>query len=59
MRDISMPLMFKYPSLEMFRVPSVRYHQSQLLNKVNVYLEHTIPAFVVDFLFKFMGLTPM
>ncbi|OTF83581.1 hypothetical protein BLA29_010962 [Euroglyphus maynei] len=59
LRDISMPLMCRYPSMEMFRVPNVRFHRSKLLNQINVYLEHTIPAFVVDFLFKFMGFSPM
>nr|XP_027204911.1 fatty acyl-CoA reductase 1-like [Dermatophagoides pteronyssinus] len=59
LRDISMPLMCRYPSMEMFRVPNVRFHRSKMLNQINVYLEHTIPAFVVDFLFKFMGFTPI
>ncbi|KAH9522304.1 hypothetical protein DERF_005890 [Dermatophagoides farinae] len=59
LRNISMPLMCRYPSMEMFRVPNVRFHRSKMINQINVYLEHTIPAFVVDFLFKFMGFSPI
>ncbi|KAI7698102.1 hypothetical protein SSS_05082 [Sarcoptes scabiei] len=58
-RRIATPLMFRYPSEEIFRVPFVRYHRSKYLNQLNVLLEHTVPAAIIDFVFKFFGLTPI
>lgn len=59
LRDISTPLLMKYPSSELFRVPGVRYHRYEALHKLNLYLEHTIPAVVTDFMFRFLGHTPV
>ena len=59
LRDISTPLLMKYPSTELFRVPGVRYHRYQTMHNLNLLLEHTIPAALVDFMFRFLGHSPM
>ena len=52
-------MLIKYPSTELFRVPWVRYHRHEVLHRFNILLEHTIPQVVVDFIFRFMGHSPM
>ncbi|KAI2806857.1 hypothetical protein BLOT_008816 [Blomia tropicalis] len=59
LRDMTTPILMKYPSSELFRVPGVRYHRYQILHQLNLYLEHTVPAAVVDFIFRFLGHTPV
>lgn len=59
MNKMSLPFYLKYPSIEIFRVPGVRYHRTQLMHTLNIYIEHLIPAYVVDFVFKFAGHSPV
>lgn len=59
MNNMTLPFYLKYPSIEMFRVPGVRYHRTQLMHQLNIYVEHVIPAYVVDFIFKFAGHSPV
>lgn len=58
-KEISEPLLIKYPSMEIFRYPGSRFHSNKLLHELNVLIEHTIPANLVDFLFRITGHKPM
>lgn len=59
LRQISHPLLVKHPSMELFRYPGVSVHSSRLLHELNLYIEHNIPACLIDFLFKITGHKPM
>lgn len=58
-RDISGPLLIKHPSMEIFRYPGSRFHSIKLLHQLNMFVEHTIPAFVVDMIFRLTGHKPL
>jgi hypothetical protein len=52
---ISQPLMLQYPSSEVFRYPGLRFHSNRLVHQIIVNLEHKLPAFFVDCLFRLIG----
>ena len=58
-RQLSSQPLLDFPSLELFRPPAVSLHSSKLLHCCHLLLEHTLPAFVVDLLFRACGLQPM
>jgi fatty acyl-CoA reductase len=58
-RDVAEPLLIKHPSMEIFRYPGSRFHAIKLLHQLNLFIEHTIPSQVVDFIFKITGHKPI
>ena len=58
-KEIAEPLLMKHPSMEIFRYPGTRFNSSKFLHELNVLIEHTIPAHLIDFLFKITGHKPM
>lgn len=45
--------------MEIFRYPGSRFHSVKQLHQLNVLIEHTIPAHIVDFIFKLTGHQPL
>lgn len=58
-RDLSHPFLIKYPTFEMFRYPGPIFTSSKWLHKLLVTMEHDLPTFSIDLLFKILGHTPM
>lgn len=58
-RDLSHPLLAKYPSMELFRYPGACFHSNRIIHEFFLQVEHNIPAHFIDFLFKIMGHKPM
>ncbi len=58
-RSLSDPLLVKHPSMEMFRYPGPNFHSSRIWHQLNLYIEHSLPAFVIDLLFKITGHKPI
>lgn len=56
---ICIPLLCATPSEQLFRVPGVSLHSSSWVHFCHLVVEHKIPAFVVDLLFRAFGLKPM
>lgn len=58
-RSLSHPWLIKYPSLEMFRYPGPWFVSNKSLHKILVALEHELPTFTIDLLFRALGHGPM
>lgn len=58
-RSLSHPVLLKYPSIEMFRYPGPIFVSNRTLHRILVSLEHDLPTYIIDFLFKILGHTPM
>lgn len=58
-RSLSHPWLVEYPTFEMFRYPGPWFVSNKTLHKVLVALEHDLPSFIIDFLFKSLGHSPM
>lgn len=58
-RNISQPLLIKYPSMQMFRYPDSAFHSNRLVHEIYLLIEHNIPAFLIDILFRATGHKPM
>ncbi|RWS14634.1 putative fatty acyl-CoA reductase CG5065-like protein, partial [Dinothrombium tinctorium] len=58
-KEISSPLLIKNPSMELFRYPGSSFHSNRLVHELFLQLEHNIPAFFIDFLFKITGHKPI
>lgn len=58
-RSLSQPWLLKYPSLEMFRYPGPTFVSNKTLHKILVSLEHDLPTYIIDLVFKSLGHTPM
>ncbi|XP_074601051.1 putative fatty acyl-CoA reductase CG5065 [Brevipalpus obovatus] len=59
MQKISSPLLVKHPSTQIFRFPNAEFHSNRLIHELIVLVEHNIPAFLVDLLFKALGHKPI
>ncbi|KAG9510782.1 Fatty acyl-CoA reductase 1, partial [Fragariocoptes setiger] len=58
-RDLSHPYLVKYPSVEMFRYPGPIFVSNKLAHKILVAIEHDLPTYAIDLLFKVLGHHPM
>lgn len=58
-RSLSHPWLIKYPSLEMFRYPGPWFVSNKTLHKILVSLEHDLPTYTIDLLFRALGHGPM
>lgn len=58
-RSLSHPWLIKYPTHEMFRYPGPTFVANKNLHKALIFLEHELPSYVVDLLFKSLGHNPM
>lgn len=58
-RSLSQPWLLKYPTIEMFRYPGPIFVSNKVLHKILLTLEHDLPTYIIDFMFKILGLTPM
>ncbi|RWS22854.1 putative fatty acyl-CoA reductase-like protein, partial [Leptotrombidium deliense] len=58
-KEISSPLLIKHPSMEMFRYPGSAFHSNRLMHELFLQLEHNIPAYFIDFLFRITGHKPI
>ncbi|XP_053203007.1 fatty acyl-CoA reductase 1-like [Panonychus citri] len=58
-QNLSHNLLIKHPSNQLFRYPGASFHSNRLVHTFFLLLEHYIPAFVVDLLFKFTGHKPI
>lgn len=58
-RSLSHPWLIKYPSLEMFRYPGPWFVSNKSLHKALVTLEHDLPTYIIDLLFRALGHGPM
>jgi len=45
--------------MEIFRYPGSRFHSRKSFHQLNIFIEHTIPSQVVDFIFKITGHKPI
>lgn len=57
-QNFSLPFLIKYPTSFMFRYPSCHISSNRFLHLFLLHLEHNIPAFLVDLLFKVTGHEP-
>ncbi|XP_015793627.2 fatty acyl-CoA reductase 1-like [Tetranychus urticae] len=58
-QNISHGLLIKHPSIQLFRYPGASFHSNRIVHEFFLLLEHYIPAFVVDLLFKLTGHKPI
>lgn len=58
-KHLSHPWLIKYPSIEMFRYPGPIFVSNKLLHKVLVSVQHDLPTYAIDLLFKTLGHQPM
>lgn len=58
-RSFSHPWLIKYPTFEMFRYPGPIFVSNKMMHKVLVTVEHDLPTYIIDFLFKILGHSPM
>lgn len=59
LKDISEPILIQNPSMELFRYPGAKFHSSRLIHQIHLNIEHNVPAYFVDFLFRITGHKPM
>ena len=53
------PLLIKNPSMELFRYPGSRFHANKTIHELNLLIEHTAVACLVDFVFRITGHKPL
>lgn len=58
-RSLSHPWLVKYPPTQIFRYPGPIFVSNKILHKLLVGLEHDLPTYVIDLLFKALGHSPM
>lgn len=58
-RTLSHPWLIKYPSIETFRYPGPIFVSNKSIYKLLVGIEHDLPSFVIDFVFKILGHSPI
>jgi len=58
-RSLSLPWLLKYPTLEMFRYPGPIFVANKALHKILVCLEHDLPTYLIDLMFRSLGHDPM
>lgn len=58
-RSLSQPWLLKYPTFEMFRYPGPIFVSNKTIHKILVALEHDLPTYIIDLLFRSLGHTPM
>lgn len=58
-RSLSQPWLVKYPPTQIFRYPGPTFVSNKTLHKLLVSLEHDLPTYVIDLLFKALGHSPM
>lgn len=58
-RSLSHPWLIKYPTLEMFLYPGPSFVANKTVHKILVGLQHDLPTYVIDLLFKSLGHSPM
>lgn len=58
-RSLSHPWLIEYPTLEMFLYPGPTFVSNKTVHRVLVGLQHDLPTFVIDLLFKSLGHSPM
>lgn len=58
-RSLSHPWLVKYPMSEMFRYPGPTFVSNKTVNRMLVGIEHELPTYVIDLLFKTLGHEPI
>jgi len=58
-KEVADPLLIKHPSMELFRYPGSRFHANKTIHNINILIEHTAVAFIVDLVFKVTGHKPI
>lgn len=58
-KSLSQPWLEKYPPTQIFRYPGPTFISNKTIHKVMVALEHDLPTYVIDLLFKTLGHSPM
>lgn len=58
-RSLSHPWLIKYPPTQIFRYPGPRFVSNKTVHKILVGIEHDLPTYVIDLLFKSLGHSPM
>lgn len=58
-RSLSHPWLIKYPTLEMFLYPGPTFVSNKTIHRMLVGLQHDLPTYVIDLLFKSLGHSPM
>lgn len=58
-RSLSHPWLVKYPATQIFRYPGPIFVSNKTVHKILVGLEHDLPTYVIDLLFKALGHSPM
>lgn len=58
-RSLSHPWLIKYPPTQIFRYPGPTFVSNKTLHKILIGIEHDLPTFVIDLLFKLLGHQPM
>jgi fatty acyl-CoA reductase len=58
-RSLSHPWLVKYPPTQIFRYPGPTFVSNKTLHKLLVGIEHDLPTYVIDLLFKVLGHSPM
>lgn len=58
-RSLSHPWLVKYPSIEVFRYPGPTFVSNKTVHKILVALEHDLPSYIIDLLFKSLGHNPV
>lgn len=58
-RSLSHPCLVKFPPTQIFRYPGPTFVSNKTIHKVLVSLEHDLPTYVIDLLFKTLGHSPM
>lgn len=58
-KSLSQPWLERYPPTQIFRYPGPTFISNKIIHKVMVALEHDLPTYVIDLLFKALGRSPM
>ena len=58
-RSLSHPWLVKYPATQIFRYPGPIFVSNKMIHQVLVSLEHDLPTYIIDLLFKILGHSPM
>jgi fatty acyl-CoA reductase len=58
-RSLSHPWLVKYPPTQIFRYPGPTFVSNKTLHKLLVTIEHDLPTYIIDLLFKALGHSPM
>ncbi|XP_076374186.1 fatty acyl-CoA reductase 1-like isoform X4 [Tachypleus tridentatus] len=52
------PLIYAHPSKEVFQYPGGSFKSNRLWNEISVFINHQVPAQILDFMAKILGRKP-